>query len=81
MDVHGFVVGELKVKAEGDFELVVEGRLEKGEEGASATFKQHFTLPDTTDMSNVSAVMSSDGILTITAPKKVCDWLITTTYV
>ncbi|XP_047474766.1 uncharacterized protein LOC125029066 isoform X2 [Penaeus chinensis] len=70
LDVHGFVVGELKVKAEGDYELVVEGRLEKGEEGASATFKQRFTLPETSDMSNVSAVMSSDGILTITAPKK-----------
>lgn len=71
LDVHDFVVGEMKVKAEGDYELVVEGRLEKGEEGASGTFKQHFTLPETADMSAVSAVMSSDGILTITAPKKV----------
>ncbi|XP_064079467.1 LOW QUALITY PROTEIN: uncharacterized protein LOC135196549 [Macrobrachium nipponense] len=73
LDVHDFVEGDLKVKVVGDRELLVEGRREKAQEGASATssqkFSRRFALPEGTDIGAIDSVMSSDGILTITAPK------------
>lgn len=74
MDVHDFLDGEVKVKAEGE-EVVVEGRLERREKGGSSvsshSFTRRFSLPPFTDMAAITSVMSSDGILTITAPKMV----------
>lgn len=65
--------GEITVKAVKDRELVVEGRVEKEEDGSSYTkrFLRHFVLPFDVYLESVSSVMSSDGVLTITAPKKV----------
>lgn len=72
LDVMDFVAGDVKVKAVGELELVVEGRLDTGADGgAPRTFKRNFTLPQNTDMDAVTSVMSADGILTITAPKRV----------
>ncbi|XP_027233924.2 uncharacterized protein, partial [Penaeus vannamei] len=72
VDVHDFLDGEVKVKAEGE-EVVVEGRLERREKGGSSvsshSFTRRFSLPPFTDMAAITSVMSSDGILTITAPK------------
>ncbi|XP_042893943.1 uncharacterized protein LOC122267836 [Penaeus japonicus] len=72
VDVHDFADGDVKVKAVGE-ELVVEGRVEKSEEGGSSvsshSFTRRFSLPHFTDMAAITSVMSSDGILTITAPK------------
>ncbi|XP_042893939.1 uncharacterized protein LOC122267832 [Penaeus japonicus] len=72
VDVHDFADGDVKVKAVGE-ELVVEGRVEKSEEGGSSvsshSFTRRFSLPHFTDMAAIASVMSSDGILTITASK------------
>ncbi|KAK3868592.1 hypothetical protein Pcinc_026027 [Petrolisthes cinctipes] len=71
LDVMNFVAGDVKVKVVGELELLVEGRLEAAADGGSPrTFKRNFTLPQHTDMEAVTSVMSADGILTITAPKK-----------
>lgn len=75
MDVHDFLDGEVKVKVVGEKEVVVEGRVERREGGGSSvsshSFRRRFSLPHLTDMSAITSVMSSDGILTITAPKMV----------
>ncbi|XP_047474762.1 uncharacterized protein LOC125029063 [Penaeus chinensis] len=73
LDVHDFMYGDVKVKVVDEKELVVEGRVEKKEEGSSSvssySFRRRFTLPHRTDMAHITPVMSSDGILTITALK------------
>ncbi|XP_047474764.1 uncharacterized protein LOC125029065 [Penaeus chinensis] len=72
LDMHDFMGGDVKVKVVGEKELVVEGRMEK-EEGSSSmsaqAFRRRFSLPHLTDMTAITSVMSSDGILTITVPK------------
>nr|XP_027219787.1 uncharacterized protein LOC113812152 isoform X2 [Penaeus vannamei] len=74
LDVHDFMAGDVKVKVVDERELLVEGRVEKKEEGSSSlssySFRRRFTLPQHTDMTAITSVMSSDGILTITAPAK-----------
>ncbi|XP_063586553.1 uncharacterized protein LOC134764018 [Penaeus indicus] len=71
VDVHDFLDGEVKVKVVGEKEVVLEGRVERREGGGSSahSFRRRFSLPHFTDMSAITSVMSSDGILTITAPK------------
>ncbi|XP_069981333.1 protein lethal(2)essential for life-like [Penaeus vannamei] len=72
LDMHDFMGGDVKVKVVGEKELVVEGRMEK-EEGRSSmsahSFRRRFSLPHLTDMTAITSVMSSDGILTITVPE------------
>ncbi|XP_042893942.1 uncharacterized protein LOC122267835 [Penaeus japonicus] len=72
LDVQDFMGGDVKVKVLDEKELLVEGRVEKKEEGSlslsSHSFRRRFTLPQDTDMTAITSVMSSDGILTITAP-------------
>jgi len=73
LDVHDFMRGDVKVKVV-DEELVVEGRAEEEEGGSSVStrsFRRRFALPHSTDMTRITSVMSSDGILTITALKTV----------
>lgn len=70
LDVKDFKDGDLSVKAVGH-SIVVEGRVER-KEGASVSshsFRRRFSLPGVVDMSTVTSAISSDGILTITAPK------------
>lgn len=73
LDVHDFMGGDVKVKVVGEKDLVVEGRVDKKNEGSSAmsshTFRRRFSLPRLTDVNAISSVMSSDGILTVTTPK------------
>ncbi|XP_071550976.1 uncharacterized protein [Panulirus ornatus] len=74
LDVHDFMDGEVKVKVVGERELVVEGhtKTNTGDYSVSSqSFRRHFTLPDLTNIETITSVMSSDGILTITASKKV----------
>lgn len=74
MDVHDFVSGELKVKVVGEREVMVEGRLETNTADlamSSNSFRRKFSLPQDTDMEAISSAMSSDGVLTIFAPRKV----------
>ncbi|KAK7067254.1 hypothetical protein SK128_020019 [Halocaridina rubra] len=74
LDVHDFKEGDLKVKVVGDRELLVEGTRAKKDEGASAIstqkFSRRFSLPLEVDVAAIDSVMSSDGVLTITAPKR-----------
>lgn len=67
LDMHDFVDGDVKVKLMGEKELLVEAL----SAGSSRTFRRSFSLPESTDMTSITSVMSSDGILTITATKKV----------
>ncbi|XP_047474185.1 uncharacterized protein LOC125028746 [Penaeus chinensis] len=74
LDVHDFMCGDVKVKVLDEEELLVEGHVEKKEEGSSSvsshSFRRYFSLPQHTDMTAITSVMSADGILTISAPKK-----------
>ncbi|XP_063603419.1 uncharacterized protein LOC134779292 [Penaeus indicus] len=73
LDVHEFLGGDVTVKVVGEKELVVEGRVEKKEEGSSCvalhSFRRRFSLPRLTNMAAITSAMSSDGVLTITVPK------------
>ncbi|XP_076061822.1 uncharacterized protein LOC143037452 isoform X2 [Oratosquilla oratoria] len=72
MDMRVFVEGDVKVKADGQ-KLVVEGHSEKKENNSSSnrSFRRCFTFPTLVNMEAVTSALSSDGVLTITAPKKV----------
>ncbi|XP_037776908.1 uncharacterized protein LOC119573874 [Penaeus monodon] len=73
IDVHDFMNGgEISVKAVNERELVVEGHLEKKEDGSrsSKRFLRRFVVPGDIQLDAVTSVMSSDGVLTISAPKK-----------
>merc|ERR1712106_1307051 len=63
--------GEVKINVM-DEELVVEGRTKKAEGGATSvkTFIRRFTLAPNIDPSAVTSVVTPDGILEITTPKK-----------
>ncbi|ROT62318.1 heat shock protein 21 [Penaeus vannamei] len=71
LDVHDFLEGDVRVKVLDEEELV--GHVERKEEGSlsvsSHSFRRYFSLPRHTDMAAITSVMSTDGILTITAPK------------
>ncbi|XP_063586822.1 uncharacterized protein LOC134764177 [Penaeus indicus] len=73
LDVHDFMCGDVRVKVLDEEELLVEGHVEKKEEGSSSvsshSFRRYFSLPQHTDMTTITSVMSADGILTVTAPK------------
>ncbi|XP_037777251.1 LOW QUALITY PROTEIN: uncharacterized protein LOC119574197 [Penaeus monodon] len=73
LDVHEFLGGDVRVKAVGERELEVEGRVDRKEEGSpcvtSHNFRRRFFLPRRTDMTAITSAMSSDGVLTITVPK------------
>ncbi|XP_037777742.1 protein lethal(2)essential for life-like [Penaeus monodon] len=70
LDVHDFKSGDVKVRVE-DNQVMVEGRVEK-EEGdfkSMKSFCRRFNFPGKVNMEAVTSAMSSDGVLTITAPK------------
>lgn len=76
VDVQDFVNGgDVTVKIVQEREVVVEGRVDRLEGGVTSTkrFKKTFILSENIQVNSVTAVMSADGILTITAPKKVSD--------
>jgi len=73
IDVHDFVTdGEVIVKVVNDRYLEVEGCIDVEEEETKSkkSFKRRFILPKSTDIENISSLLSSDGVLTITSPKK-----------
>lgn len=73
VDVQDFTKGgNITVRAVRDRELVVEGHVEQQEGGAKyrKQFHRRFVLPHDIYPESVSSVMSADGVLTITAPKK-----------
>ncbi|KAK0159033.1 hypothetical protein PV328_009965 [Microctonus aethiopoides] len=72
LDVQQFKPEEINVKVV-DNNVVVEGKHEekKDEHGyISRHFVRKYLIPDQCDLSQVSSSLSSDGVLSITAPRK-----------
>ncbi|XP_063613733.1 uncharacterized protein LOC134786967 [Penaeus indicus] len=63
---------DVKVKVVDDSELVIEGSVEKRQDGAVSknTFCRRFSFPGLLSEDTVSSSMSTDGVLTVTVPKK-----------
>ena len=66
LDADEFKGGDIEVKVVGE-ELVVEGR----GDASSAPFSRRFFLSSPVDVSAVTSVMSTDGVLLVTAPTSV----------
>ena len=74
IDVKDFTAGDLKVKVIDEDQVVVEGSVEQQNGGSLSkkTFRRSFNFPGLVKAADITSTMSSDGILTITVPKKVC---------
>lgn len=71
LDVQQFAPEEITVKASGDT-VTIEGKHEEKEDEhgyVSRHFVRRYTLPEGHDINKVESKLSSDGVLTITAPK------------
>ena len=79
LDVRDFAEGSVSVRALGENELVVEGIIQKKEESSpsenckstkscSRSFQQRFMFPGL-QVEGVTSSVSSDGVMTITAPR------------
>lgn len=74
LDVQDFATGGvITVKIVNEKEVVVEGRIEK-KEVTTKRFCRRFVLSQEIHVETVSCVMSADGVLVITAPRKVSDF-------
>ncbi|KAL3274115.1 hypothetical protein HHI36_015529 [Cryptolaemus montrouzieri] len=72
LDVQQFAPEEITVKATGENQITIEGKHEEKEDDhgyISRHFVRKYTLPKGHDISKVMSKLSSDGVLTITAPK------------
>lgn len=72
VDVQQFAPNEITVKTSGDNTILVEGKHEErpDEHGyISRQFVRRYVLPKGHDISQVQSSLSSDGVLTITAPR------------
>lgn len=73
LDVQQFKPEEITVKIV-DKDIIVEGQHEERQDNhgyISRQFKRRYTIPDDVDVDAVVSRLSSDGVLSITAPKKV----------
>lgn len=61
----------MKVGVEGGRTIVVEGQTscEEGTSSSSRSFRRVFSLPRNADVTGITSALSSDGVLTIVAPK------------
>ena len=61
------------VKTVDEREVVIEGSIKKqeGNTTSSKSFRKRYVLPEDIETEKVTSVVSSDGVLTIIAPKKV----------
>lgn len=72
LDVQQFTPEEITVKASGDNMITIEGKHEEKQDEhgyISRHFVRKYVLPKGHDIKNVASKLSSDGVLTITAPK------------
>jgi crystallin alpha B len=72
LDVQQFKPDEITVKTVNNF-VIVEGKHEERQDEhgfISRQFQRRYKLPDDTDADTVVSQLSSDGVLTIFAPKK-----------
>lgn len=73
LDVQQFKPEEINVKVVDDH-LVVEGKHEERQDKhgyISRQFTRRYKLPENVELESLKSTLSSDGILAITAPKKV----------
>lgn len=73
LDVQQFSPNEINVKITDDKYLVVEGKHEEKQDEhgyISRHFCRRYKLPDETNPEEVKSALSSDGLLTLTAPLK-----------
>lgn len=72
LDVQHFAPEEITVKVTGKNTIVVEGKHEEKEDEhgyISRQFVRKYVLPEDHDIEQIQSKLSSDGVLTITAPK------------
>ncbi|KAH0951156.1 hypothetical protein HN011_005521 [Eciton burchellii] len=72
LDVQQFSPDEITVKTI-DNQIIVEAKHEEKQDEhgyISRHFVRRYVLPSSHDLANVTSTLSSDGVLTITAPKK-----------
>ncbi|CAB3380653.1 Hypothetical predicted protein [Cloeon dipterum] len=75
LDVQQFKPAEIVVKTEENY-VVIEGKHEEKQDQhgfVSRQFVRKYLLPDSVDKEKVECKLSSDGVLTITAPKLAVD--------
>lgn len=73
LDVRNFAPEEIKVKTVGNF-IQIEGKHEEKEDDKgyiSRQFVRRFMLPKGHELKDVVSKLSSDGVLTVTAPRKI----------
>ena len=73
MDVRDFKESDVTVKMVDENELIIEGSVEKRQDNSVSkkSFHRRFTFPGLVSAETVTSSMSSDGVLTVTVPKKV----------
>lgn len=73
LDVQQFSPDEITVKTVDNYVIVEAKHEERQDEHGyiSRHFVRRYVLPSSHDLDNVTSTLSSDGVLTITAPKKV----------
>nr|BAD91164.1 small heat shock protein 21 [Gastrophysa atrocyanea] len=72
LDVQQFKPDEISVKITGDHTITIEGKHEEKQDEHGQIYRhfiRKYVLPDNADMSSVDSKLSSDGVLTITAPR------------
>nr|ANA11235.1 small heat shock protein [Dastarcus helophoroides] len=72
LDVQQFKPEEITVKATGDNVITIEGKHEEKQDEhgyISRHFVRRYVLPKGCDIGKVESKLSSDGVLTVTAPK------------
>lgn len=72
LDVQQFAPDEITVKVTGNNTITVEGKHEEKQDEhgfVSRQFIRRYVLPDGHDINNVVSSLSSDGVLSITAPR------------
>lgn len=73
LDVQNFKPEEITVKTVGNNCIEIEGKHERQDEKGSISrqFIRRFVLPKGHELNDVTTSLSSDGLLTVTAPKKI----------
>lgn len=76
LDVQQFAPEEITVKVVDKRNVIIEGKHEEKEDEhgfISRQFSRRYILPETYDVEQLQSNLSSDGVLTITAPKAASD--------
>ncbi|CAG9819759.1 unnamed protein product [Phaedon cochleariae] len=72
LDVQQFKPEEITVKVTGDRTITIEGKHEEKQDEHGQIFRhfvRRYVLPENTDMNSIESKLSSDGVLSITAPR------------